>query len=857
MSPRSPRSQSSGSADFSSVNRVPQELASRPLHSGSDANAQNPASAVFFSEALDGALALVRADGGEIAIYDETRQAMVLRARRTSPRHDMAFGSASRPSQPIPPLPSSSFSGRSLGTDLSGIKDETSPLDEIEVQSTQLLPATLKTRIYHQGERLIGYTWQRGEPITMRGEECRKLPGTGAPPDADAAWHLAVPILRPGELTTMRPTNEVIGVVSVYNRDPLWSFSPHDVELLALHADRIARAMQITDLRRQNQSQADLLDVLGSDIDDTDQQTLFARLRDVVRHAVDAPSFAVLLYHARQDDITFELAERDGQPVPLGRFPASTLPPWWLPVYSGHTVCISAPEDRALRPEYCMLGWGGDAPVQSILAAPLMIGTTLLGAIVAGSPRADVYDTEQAQLFASIARSGAIVIQKSRLADDIRTSLAKAREKERQLSILNNAVLTLNASLNLDETLRSIATQAVHLTVATVCAVLLVDEDTPDNAIVRAIHSRNEGDVLPSDPVRIPLSWRGLHALLSSGQFMLMDRLEAEWNDDTAAGRWLAQQQMKSCLVLPLTQQETALGMLVVHSPGQHYHFPSEEIVLLQGLASQAVAAISNARLYQRLERAYEQQKELDRLKDEFILTVSHEFRTPVTAIEGYVTLISRHGHKLDQAKLEQFAGEIHQATNQLMGMINTLHDANSMSNQPLLLTPHPVNVRAAAEKAIATQSPEAKARIQMEIPSDLWVAADDERLPHVFSNLLSNAIKYSPKGQPCKLTARIETREVLAAQGRPHAQAEKAPEHWVVVGVRDWGEGIASEDQARLFQKFVRLSRSLTTAVRGTGLGLWICRQYLEAMGGDIWVESEFGSGSHFQFCLPYESAP
>ncbi|HLJ80262.1 MAG TPA: ATP-binding protein, partial [Ktedonobacterales bacterium] len=71
-------------------------------------------------------------------------------------------------------------------------------------------------------------------------------------------------------------------------------------------------------------------------------------------------------------------------------------------------------------------------------------------------------------------------------------------------------------------------------------------------------------------------------------------------------------------------------------------------------------------------------------------------------------------------------------------------------------------------------------------------------------------------------------------------------------VSVRDWGEGISPEDQTKLFQKFVRLSRSLTTAVRGTGLGLWICLKYLEAMGGDIWVESDYGKGANFQFCLP-----
>ncbi len=77
------------------------------------------------------------------------------------------------------------------------------------------------------------------------------------------------------------------------------------------------------------------------------------------------------------------------------------------------------------------------------------------------------------------------------------------------------------------------------------------------------------------------------------------------------------------------------------------------------------------------------------------------------------------------------------------------------------------------------------------------------------------------------------------------------------MVTVEDDGPGIWAEDQAKPFQKFVRLSQSLVTPVRGTGLGLWICRQYVEAMGGDIWVESGVGQGARFNFCLPRIAAP
>jgi signal transduction histidine kinase len=870
MPPQPPqRHPAQGNADSSHAWHSPYGQGARSGGLGDDLSRDpQPTVADFFAEALDSAMALVPADGGEIATLDDTKHALVLRARRTRPRLDRrdtsinGMGAPGRHSQPMMPRtglgagPSASYGAMSFGAGVEGMTDETAGQDAIEVQSTQLLPAAMSTRMYRKGERLIGLTWQRAEPVLLRGEDCRAIPGGMAPPDPDAAFHLAVPIFRPAPLATARPATDVIGVISVYNRDPLWSFSPRDVELLVLHADRIARAMQATELARQNQSQADLLNMLGSGVSGQGPQALYQRLRDLVRRMIDAPSFAVILYNARSDEVTFALAERDGQPATSTRMYGGSLPQWWQSVRQFQTVCVSAPEERAIAPEVCTLGWGDDQPVQSILAAPLILGGNLLGAIVAGSPRPDVYAREHARLFETIARSAAILIQNALLDQNKREYVGRTQEKERQLSVLNNAVLTVNASLDLDATLRALVREAGKLAgESKVCVVFLLNE-SGEYLEARAANKHMLGPHIPLSEVRVPTSWHELNKLLDTGEFRVLDNLKADWEDKTV-GPLLAEQGISDCLVLPLTHKETSLGILAVFTPGQPYHGTTEEMILLHGLASQGAVAISNARLYRELQDAFERQKELDRMKDEFILTVSHEFRTPVTAIEGYVTLIGRHGHKLEQAKLDQFAGEIHQATGQLMGMINMLHDANTVDSHPIHMTLTPVSVNDIAESAVSVQAPEAQARMRLDVPSNLWIQADAEKLPHVFSNLLSNAVKYSSADKPIQITARVETREQLARQGRPHAQAEGAAERWVVIGVRDWGDGITAEDQPKLFQKFVRLPRSLTTSVRGTGLGLWICRRYLDTMGGDIWVESEFGLGSHFQFCLPCVAAP
>src|SRR5260370_8249454 len=107
----------------------------------------------------------------------------------------------------------------------------------------------------------------------------------------------------------------------------------------------------------------------------------------------------------------------------------------------------------------------------------------------------------------------------------------------------------------------------------------------------------------------------------------------------------------------------------------------------------------------------------------------SHGLRTPLTAIEGSVTLTSRHGERLEPQKLEQFAQEIRLATSQLASMISMLADANRMSSQPLTLTLRPANVQACAETALKQQSPEPQSRLDSPIPPHLCATADPETL--------------------------------------------------------------------------------------------------------------------------------
>ncbi len=877
---------------------------SRP---GVEHGAPRPSLRAVYAEALESAIALAYADGGELATLSNDGQRMIVRVHyqrdhraRSLPAASGnalagAKGTPSRPSQPtwmqqmqqagLPNPPSRpGMAGMVFAASQPGSADDFTELDQ---QSTQALPAAQMRppeRSFRLGEGFIGLAWREGHPLVMHGENYRQAQHEAAAIDEpdwlDAAWRIAVPIFRPGSLSASlasRPPTDLMGVLSLYRNDPARHFTQRELEVLPLHADRIARALRQAETAHHYQSQVELLEAFHDiGVNFRQLSDFYARLRDIVRHLVAAPTFGVLL--DQRNDVSLEFAERDGQPVPMQLVSAVKNLPWWQMIEQGRVAILpgahhapsgeaqqeGARSKRITRPAShsqsaqqayqsymdgpILLGWGGDLPVGSLLAAPLMIGHNRIGALVVASPLRGVYSRERAHIFETLAKATALVIENARLSGEMQRTIDQSRASAHLLSMMSNALLTLNASLDVNRTLEHLADQAALLTRAEVCLVFLLDEKQQAwIGQTTNMEARKQG--IEVKGVRIPVSWRGLDDAFTVEAFHLMDDLTEEWDDQSEVGNLLRRQRIESCLAFPIASQERVIGAMFVFTPGMRYHFQPNEIGPLQALVSQGATAINNALLYQELQQAYDNLKALDRLKDEFILTVSHEFRTPLTAIEGYVTLINKHGHRLDQAKLSQFAEEIHHATLQLAGMISMLADANRMNNQPLPVTLRPVNLREMATQAVATQSPEAKERVQNAIPN-LEVIADDERLRLIFTNLISNALKYSPEQSPCFLTAEVVSRNELLSQGR--TLGNQTAERWVVTTVRDQGPGISSEDQAKLFQKFVRLTHSLTTSVRGTGLGLWICRQYVTAMGGDIWVESAIQRGSRFSFCLP-----
>jgi PAS domain S-box-containing protein len=232
--------------------------------------------------------------------------------------------------------------------------------------------------------------------------------------------------------------------------------------------------------------------------------------------------------------------------------------------------------------------------------------------------------------------------------------------------------------------------------------------------------------------------------------------------------------------------------------------------------------------------------RQLEELKADFIATASHELRTPLAAVYGAAQTLLRHDFALDEAGRDRFISLIADESDRLGRIVNEILLANQLDAGRVDLGTEAFDPGELVERVVDAARVHAPANVVVEriVPPDLpHVAADRDKVRQVLVNLVENAIKYSPGG------GRVE----LGLE-----PAHEAAAGTVVFFVRDEGLGIPREEQARIFEKFYRLDPHMTRGVGGTGLGLYICSELVNRMGGHIWVESKEGEGSTFLLQLP-----
>lgn len=239
--------------------------------------------------------------------------------------------------------------------------------------------------------------------------------------------------------------------------------------------------------------------------------------------------------------------------------------------------------------------------------------------------------------------------------------------------------------------------------------------------------------------------------------------------------------------------------------------------------------------------RDISQQKELDRLRNDFVSTVSHELRTPLALIKGYAATLLRSDIELQGEVQKRFVRQIDVATDRLTRLIDNLLSVGRIEAGRLELLQGPLDLGRLIRKVMGDMEAVADGRrlVSQVMPASTALA-DADKVEQVLLNLLHNAIKFSAPGS----TITLSVGEASSGEGPDQG--------YLLISVADQGRGIPPEHRERIFERFYQVETGLTRSASGTGLGLYICRNLVEAHGGRIWVEEAEGGGSVFRFTLP-----
>src|SRR2546425_5694356 len=264
--------------------------------------------------------------------------------------------------------------------------------------------------------------------------------------------------------------------------------------------------------------------------------------------------------------------------------------------------------------------------------------------------------------------------------------------------------------------------------------------------------------------------------------------------------------------------------------------FRDPETGLLPTFANQAVIAIENARRFNEIENKNRQLEIASQHKSEFLANMSHELRTPLNAIIGFSEVLSERMFGELNEKQEEYLKDIYASGTHLLSLINDILDLSKIEAGRMELELTDFHLPTALDNALMLVRERAGRRsitLQTSVDERLGqIQADERKIRQVILNLLSNAIKFTPEG------GRIDVGAVLKDGS-------------VEISVSDTGIGIAPDDQEAVFEEFRQVGTADKKA-EGTGLGLTLCRKFIELHGGRIWVKSQVGASSAFTFTIP-----
>jgi PAS domain S-box-containing protein len=416
------------------------------------------------------------------------------------------------------------------------------------------------------------------------------------------------------------------------------------------------------------------------------------------------------------------------------------------------------------------------------------------------------------------------------------TDIDDRKRSEMAARFVSEATQLLSASLDYHSTLQQLTNLAVPRMADSCLIYLTQGEELLLHGVAHADPQKVEwARQLAERYIPRRETAEGLYHVVRTGEPVLVpaltDAMLAASARDPEELRLMGELGMRSIMIVPLRAGGKTLGAMSFISAQSGHQYTKADLALALELAARAAQAVENARLYDEAQEAV-------RVRDDFLSIASHELKTPLTPLQIHLQTLHRLAMQEGAGELraDRLAARLENAIRQvsrLGKLVNSLLDISRITGRRLELETESVDLaRVVMEVAERFHDETSRARCEIDVdaPDPVRGEWDPLRLEQIVSNLISNACKFGA-GNPVKVSARRE--------------ADSA-----VLTVRDRGIGIAQEDQRRIFERFERAVPSKHYG--GFGLGLWIVRQIVEAMGGSIYLHSRLGEGTTFQVTLP-----
>jgi two-component system, NtrC family, sensor kinase len=470
---------------------------------------------------------------------------------------------------------------------------------------------------------------------------------------------------------------------------------------------------------------------------------------------------------------------------------------------------------------------------RSAVSVPMLRDGEAIGAIAVTRAEPGPFTDEEIGLLQTFAGQAVIAIENVRLFKELEARTQALSRSVGELRALGEVGQAISSTLDLGTVLSTIVSRATQLSGTD--AGVIYEYDEPREIFVPRATEHLEVEIVETmlaTPVRKGEGATGRLAHVRE-PIQLADILAAP--TESRVRGVLVRAGYRSLLAVPLVREGHLLGGLTIFRkiPGD---FAPEVVDLLQTFATQSALAIQNARLFREIEIKSRQLEVASQHKSEFLANMSHELRTPLNAIIGFSEVLTDRMFGELNEKQDEYLKDIYASGTHLLSLINDILDLSKIEAGRMELELADFDLPTALDNALTLVRERAGRRsitLLTSVDEQLGeVRADERKIRQVVLNLLSNAIKFTPEG------GRIEV-------------AAMPKDGFVEVSVSDTGVGVAPEDQERVFEEFRQVGTAEKKA-EGTGLGLTLCRKFIELHGGKIWVKSELGAGSTFTFTIP-----